>query len=125
MGYSLPDSSIHGNSPGKNTGIGSHFLLQGIFPTQGLNLNLPRRRQILSCLTHQGSSGLLSRGVMVFPVFSFKQHLSDFKQSSLQRIDSREVRVNSAGLGCSNPAHSTEIWLQKTDALVGLLGDNF
>ena len=26
------------NSPGKNPGVGSHFLLQGIFPTQGLNL---------------------------------------------------------------------------------------
>ena len=25
------------NSPGKNTGVGSHFVLQGIFPTQGLN----------------------------------------------------------------------------------------
>ena len=25
------------NSPGQNTGVGSHFLLQGIFPTQGLN----------------------------------------------------------------------------------------
>ena len=49
---------------------------------------------------------------------SFKQHLSDFKQSSLQRIDSREVRVNSAGLGCSNPAHSTEkAWLQERPLL--------
>ena len=27
--------------PGKNTGVGCHFLLQGIFPTQGLNLGLP------------------------------------------------------------------------------------
>ena len=26
------------NFPGKNTGVGCHFLLQGIFPTQGLNL---------------------------------------------------------------------------------------
>ena len=25
--------------PGKNTGVGSHFLLQGIFLTQGLNLH--------------------------------------------------------------------------------------
>ena len=25
------------NSPGKNMGIGGHFLLQGIFPTEGLN----------------------------------------------------------------------------------------
>ena len=29
------------NSPGKNTGVGSHFLLQGIFPSQGVNLGLP------------------------------------------------------------------------------------
>ena len=26
--------------PGKNSGVGCHFLLQGIFPTQGLNLHL-------------------------------------------------------------------------------------
>jgi len=28
------------DSPGKNTGVGCHALLQGIFPTQGVNLNL-------------------------------------------------------------------------------------
>jgi len=28
------------NSPGQNIGVGSHFLLQGIFPTQELNLSL-------------------------------------------------------------------------------------
>ena len=40
MGCSLPGSSVHGDSPGKNTGLGNHSLLQGIFPTQGLNLLL-------------------------------------------------------------------------------------
>ena len=30
----------HGNFPGKNTGVGCHFLLQGIFLTQGSNLSL-------------------------------------------------------------------------------------
>ena len=35
------------NSPGKNTGVGSHSLLQGIFLTQGSNLDLPHCRQIL------------------------------------------------------------------------------
>ena len=33
-------SSVHGNSPGKNTGVGCHFLLQGIFWTQGSKLCL-------------------------------------------------------------------------------------
>ena len=41
--------------PGKNTGVGSHSFLQGIFPTQGLNLGLLHCRQILYHLSHQGS----------------------------------------------------------------------
>ena len=36
----LPGSSVHGDSPGKNTGVGCHFLPQEIFLTQGLNTNL-------------------------------------------------------------------------------------
>ena len=43
------------DSPGKNTGVGSHSLLQGIFPTQGWNPGLLHCRQILYCLSHQGS----------------------------------------------------------------------
>ena len=40
--------------PGKNTGVGCHFLLQGIFPTQGLNPGLPHCRQVLYRLRHRG-----------------------------------------------------------------------
>ena len=47
------------NSPGQNTGVGSHCLLQGIFPTQGLNPGLPHCRQILYQLGHQGSPRIL------------------------------------------------------------------
>ena len=32
--------SVHGNSPGKNTGVGCYFLLQGVFLSQELNLSL-------------------------------------------------------------------------------------
>ena len=39
----------------KNTGVGSYSLLLGIFPTQGSNLGLLHCRQILYCLSHQGS----------------------------------------------------------------------
>ena len=42
------------NFPSKNTGVGSHSLLQGIFTTQGLNPGLLHCRQILYCLSHQG-----------------------------------------------------------------------
>ena len=43
------------NSPGQNTGVGSLSLLQGIFPTQGSNPDLPHCRRILYQLSHQGS----------------------------------------------------------------------
>ena len=77
MVCSLPGSSIHGifqaralewgaiafsnglyssyNSAGQNTGVGSLCLLQGIFPTQGLNPGLPHCRRILYPLSQKGS----------------------------------------------------------------------
>ena len=53
MDCSLLGSSVHGDSPGKNTGVGCHALLQGIFPTQGLNPSLPYCRQILYHMSKQ------------------------------------------------------------------------
>ena len=47
MDCSPPGSSVHGDSPGKNTGVGCHALLQGIFPTQESNQGLLHCRQIL------------------------------------------------------------------------------
>ena len=40
MECSLPGSSVQWDSPGKNTAVGFHALLQGIFPTQGSKLHL-------------------------------------------------------------------------------------
>ena len=51
------------NSPGQNTGVGSCSLLQGIFPTQGLNPGLPQCRWILYQLSHQ-----------VSPIWIFETH---------------------------------------------------
>ena len=52
---SLPGSSVHGDSLGKKTGVGRHFLLQGIFPTQDSNLGPLHCRQILYQLSYEGS----------------------------------------------------------------------
>ena len=41
--------------PGKDSGVGCHFLLQGIFPTQGLNPGLLHCREILYQLSYKGS----------------------------------------------------------------------
>ena len=74
------------DSPGKNTGVGCHSLLQGIILTQRLNPSLWHFKQILYHLSHQGSlkklffislsSGvgrtfifLLSHGLMRLPIF--------------------------------------------------------
>ena len=44
MGFSMQD-----------TGVGSHFSLQGIFLIQGMNPDLPHCKQILYHLSHSGS----------------------------------------------------------------------
>ena len=55
MNCSPPGSSIHGNSLGKNTGVGCRALRQGILPTRGSKSCLPHCKQILHHLSHQGS----------------------------------------------------------------------
>ena len=50
MDCSPPGSSVHGDSPEKNTGVGCPALLQGIFPTPGLNPHL-------LCLLHWWHEG--------------------------------------------------------------------
>ena len=55
MDCSLPGSSVYGDFPDQNSGLGCHALLQGIFPTQELNPGLPHCRQILYQLNHRGS----------------------------------------------------------------------
>ena len=52
------------DSPGKNTGVGCHFLLLGILPTQGSNQGLQHCRQTLYRLSHQGSHvGALNKDI--------------------------------------------------------------
>ena len=71
MDCSLSGSSVHRDSPGTNTGVGSLSLLRGIFPTQGSNTGLLHCRQILYHLSHRGSpnthtytQGVLEGGVI-------------------------------------------------------------
>ena len=62
MDCSPPGSYVHGDSPAKNTGVGSLSLLQQIVPTQGSNPGLPHCRRILYLLSHQGSPPNQKRG---------------------------------------------------------------
>ena len=58
MDCSPPGSSVPGDSPGKNTGVGFHPLLQGIFSIQRSKLCLLHCRQILYHLSQCGSPAL-------------------------------------------------------------------
>ena len=56
--WAVPARLFHPwDSPGKNSGVSCHSLLQGIFPTQGSNLGLLHCRQILYRLSYHGSPG--------------------------------------------------------------------
>ena len=48
------------NSPGQNTGVGSLSLLQGIFPTQGLNPGLPHCKWVNFQLSHKRSKYVIN-----------------------------------------------------------------
>ena len=67
--YSPPGFSVHGDSPGQNTGVGCHALLQSIFWTCVLNLGLPHCREILYHLSHQGSLLFFFFFLSGFPYF--------------------------------------------------------
>ena len=64
MDCSLSGSSVHGDSPGKNTGVGCHLLPQGILPTQESNPGILHCWQILYQLSYKGS-----------PVMKYTKHL--------------------------------------------------
>ena len=68
-------SSVHGDSPGKNTGVGCHVLLQGIFPTQELNRGLLQCKQILHSLATREDFSQLSPAInfslLQTPIFQF------------------------------------------------------
>ena len=71
MDCSLPGSSVHGDSTGKNIGVGCHAL-QGIFPTQGSIPGLLHCGQILYQLSHQGSPRIVE-----WVAYPFSRELPD------------------------------------------------
>ena len=65
IGY---QASLSMGFPGKGTGVGCYFLLQGIFPIQGSNLGLPHFRQILYCLNYQASPFIYGGVYVLIPL---------------------------------------------------------
>ena len=55
--------------PGKDTGVGCHFLLQEVFPTQGLNPGLLHCRHILYWLSYKGSPKNIINLILVLTIW--------------------------------------------------------
>ena len=98
----LPGSSVHGNSPGKNIGVGCHVLFLGIFPTQRLNPSFLHCRWILYQLSYQGSPSQW----LTLIHFQSSLALSQLFPSGSSTFN-HMVKKWSAGL-CKN---SCEVWL--------------
>ena len=89
--WGLPGSSLHGDSHGKNTGVGSCSLLQGIFPTQESNLGL-LALQVDSLLSEPPGKpkgtrvGRLSLLQQIFRTQEWTQDLPHCRQIILYRL---------------------------------------
>ena len=108
-----PDSSIHGDSLGKNTGVGCLTLLQGIFPTQGLNPHLlcllPWQASSLP-LTHLGSSQLLEQTETICEMWALP-HPPNSAQTNI---------LAGAKSGTRNEGHQNEESLTQSQWVRGL-----
>ena len=97
------------HSLGKNTGVGSHSFLQGILPTQGWNLGLLDCRQILYCLSHQGSPSI--NGQLIFTKgaiglgndfinMTLKAHRHvGLRQKTSEQIRKQKSKIKTYGVG--------------------------
>ena len=106
MDCSPPGSSVHGIFPGKNTGVDCHFLLQGIFLTQGSTQVSHTVGRHFHCLSHQGlsepSSHCLTKGGWMLSPSPMTSALEDDTEGQL-RLSPRALHLSLllASLGTS------------------------
>ena len=106
MDCTPPGSLVQGDSPGKNTGVGSISLLQGIFPTQELKRGFLHCSQILYQLNHQGNPRCYCKGGTWASAMSlFKDELQ------LSEGAMGEGSISKAWTGSSHPI-SRPPWLE-------------
>ena len=101
MDCSPPGSSVHGDSPGRKTGVGFHALLQGIFPTQRSYSSLLHCSWILYHLSHQGSPWEISH-TRNSPLLALGQKDSYGNQST---------SLKQRSLGWGRGGRNVEVWL--------------
>ena len=87
MDCSLSVSPVHGDCPGKNTGVGCHFLFQGIFPTQGSNPHLLHWQVDSLPLSQLGSPHKEDKGTN----FSNVNAMSSYERNARKLLCSKNV----------------------------------
>ena len=94
MDCSPPGSSVQEILPGKNTGVGCHALLQGIFPTEGLNPR-PFTSPVLvgGCFTTSTTWGALPSQDFLFIPFTQDKINKTFSQK-INRWGQGEVGIS-------------------------------
>ena len=113
---SPPGACVHGDSPGKNTGVGCHALLQRIFPTQGLNLYLLHllNWQVDSLLHYLGSPPLTKLKSKWSPT-KIKQANQAIKHLN-QTAQKKKKRGKSFSYFSYTPHTSSKCWLALVSA---------
>ena len=84
--------------PGKSTGVGCHFLPQGIFLTQGSNPDLPHCRQTLYHLSYQGSPAHKGKALTKFLLLLKPSHFLYFTKYLLCTRRSRNRFISTSRL---------------------------
>ena len=84
--------------PGKSTGVGCHFLPQGIFLTQGSNPDLPHCRQTLYHLSYQGSPAHKGKALIKFLLLLKPSHFLYFTKYLLCTRRSRNRFISTSRL---------------------------
>ena len=115
MDYSLPGSSVHGDSPDKNTGVGYHFLLQGDLPNPGIELAFPALQAESLPLNHQGRYTHTHTHVHSYWIYLFSNHCSwTTAVSEAAWNSSKNVRLRIKRPECEFQLHLPAGWLIAT-----------
>ena len=113
MDCSLPGSSVHGISPGKNTGVVCYALLQGIFLTQELNLSLLWLLHCRWILYHWATRETLVALDFIYPVQAIHPDTLAF----LNPNPERQERESTWPAKIEHPSLGWLWWLKDTELL--------
>ena len=115
MDYCPSDFSVRGDFPCKNTGVGCHFLLQGIFLTQGANPHLLHWKVDSLPLSHQGSPKYIT---YIMP-FNSSNSLIRWRSWERDHYLPFGVLKVCAGGGASFPRQGGRLHLARVFSLIG------